>query len=99
EYNIDRLIAHGVENIYISVNYLAEQIKSYFGDGSSKKINIYYIEESKPLGTFGALTLVKEFIHKDLLVMNSDLLTTIDFESFFRNYESENADMQIASIP
>lgn len=99
EYNIDRLINFGVENIYISINYLGHQIKEYFGDGSSKGIKIHYIEEDKPLGTFGALTLVDEFVHKEIIVMNSDLLTTLDYEQFYRTYNSDNADMQIAAIP
>lgn len=99
EYNIDRLIGYGVENIYISINYLGEQIKNYFGDGSKKGIKIHYIEEDAPLGTFGALTLVPHYIHKDLIVMNSDLLTTIDFEQFFRTYLTDAAELQIAAIP
>src|SRR5690606_20313057 len=63
EYNIDRLIDFGVENIYLSINYLGQQLKDYYGDGSSKNINIYYIEEKMPLGTFGSLTLVENYIH------------------------------------
>jgi len=79
EHNIDRLIAYGIENIYISVNYLKEKIMEYFGDGTDKGINIQYIEEEKPLGTAGALSLVKEF-ENDILLTNSDLFTNIDFE-------------------
>ena len=99
EYNIDRLVDFGVENIYISINYLGQQLKDYFGDGSSKGIKIHYIEENEPLGTFGALTLVEDFVHKEIIVMNSDLLTTLDFEQFYRTYNSDNSDMQIAAIP
>ena len=61
EHNIDRLIKFGIKKIYISVNYLSNIIKDYFGDGSSKGIEIRYIEESKPLGTAGSLTLVDKF--------------------------------------
>ena len=48
EHNIDRLIKFGIKKIYISVNYLSNIIKDYFGDGSSKGIEIHYIEGSKP---------------------------------------------------
>lgn len=99
EHNIDRLISFGIERIQISVNYLAEKITNYFGDGSSKGISISYIHESVPLGTIGALSLMKEPTHKNILVMNSDLFTNIDFEDLFFEYSNNNADMAIASIP
>jgi len=98
EHNIDRLIAYGIENIYISVNYLKEKIMEYFGDGTDKGINIQYIEEEKPLGTAGALSLVKEF-ENDILLTNSDLFTNIDFEDFYLAFFKRNADMAVASIP
>src|SRR5690606_30014339 len=78
EHNIDRLIKFGISEVFISVKYLGEQIKEYFGDGSSKGIRISYIEENEPLGTLGALSLIGEIANKHLLVMNSDLLTNID---------------------
>ncbi len=98
EHNIDRLILYGIENIYISVNYLKEQIMEYFGDGSKKGINIFYIEEDKPLGTAGALSLVDKF-NNDVLLTNSDLFTNINYEDFYMAFKESNADMAIASIP
>lgn len=99
EYNIDRLITFGISEIFISVKYLKDQIIDYFGDGSQKGISIKYIVEDEPLGTLGALSLINETQNDDILVMNSDLLTNIDFEDFFRFYKHHDADMAIASIP
>ncbi|RZK26612.1 MAG: nucleotidyltransferase, partial [Flavobacterium sp.] len=99
EINVDRLISYGVSEIYISVKYLKEQIMDYFGDGSAKGIKIYYLEENDPLGTLGALAHIDNIDHEDLLVMNSDLLTNIDFEDFFNFYKGKNASMALASIP
>lgn len=99
EYNIDRLIAFGVKEFYISVKYLKEQIMDYFGDGSSKGVSIKYIEETEPLGTLGSLAYLDQLSENNLLVMNSDLLTNIDFEDFFKFYKEKNADMALASIP
>ncbi|NQX55253.1 NTP transferase domain-containing protein [Pedobacter panaciterrae] len=99
EHNIDRLISFGVSDIFISVKYLKEQIIKYFGDGSEKGVRIHYIEENEPLGTLGALSLIDSIDHEDILVMNSDLLTNIDFEDFYNFYKSEGADMALASIP
>jgi dTDP-glucose pyrophosphorylase len=99
EYNVDRLISYGIKDIYISVRYLKEQIMEYFGDGSSRGVKIYYIEETIPLGTLGCLAYIDASLHKDILVMNSDLLTNIDFEAFFKFYKNSDADMALASIP
>jgi len=99
EHNIDRLTQYGIEKIYISINYLGEQIKNYFGDGSSKSISIEYIEEDKFLGTGGAIRLVNNFKSEYILVMNSDLFTDIDFEDLYLNTINADAEIGIASIP
>lgn len=99
EYNIDRLISFGITKIYISVNYLKEQIMEYFGDGSSKNISIEYIEEEEPTGTLGSVSYVEQFGTKDVLVMNSDLLTNIDFEELFYAYKANEALVAVASVP
>lgn len=97
EHNIDRLIAFGIEKFYISVKYLGEQIKGYFGDGSSKGVSIEYIWEDEPLGTAGALSLVDDFKTDHVLLMNSDLFTDVDFEELYLNLIEQKADMVVAS--
>lgn len=99
EHNIDRLISFGVKNFFISVRYLKESIISYLGDGSSKGVKISYIEETNPLGTIGSITKLDTINHEDILVMNSDILTNIDFEDFYNSYKNQNSDMMLASIP
>ncbi|MCT4616239.1 MAG: nucleotidyltransferase family protein [Marinifilaceae bacterium] len=99
ERNIDRLISYGVDNISLSIKYLGEQLIEKFGDGSEKKIHISYIEENEPLGTMGAISLVDEFQHDDVLVMNSDLLTNIDFEQMYEAHRNSDAIITIASYP
>lgn len=97
EYNIDRLGKVGIKNIHLSVNYLADQLRDYFKDGSSKNLNIQYIQEDKPLGTIGSVLLVEDFKHDDIIVMNSDLLTNIDFADFYKMFKDSNADMAVAA--
>lgn len=97
EYNIDRLINHGVKKINLSINYLGEQLIEYFGNGEEKGIEIAYVKEDKPLGTIGSILLVDDFLHDDIIVMNSDLLTNIDFYDFFKTYLEANADMAVAA--
>ena len=99
EYNIDRLQKFGVRNINISINYLGHKIKEYFADGAEKGLNIRYVNENKPLGTIGSITLVPEFEHDIILLMNSDLLTNIDFGDFYREFIKSGADLGVATIP
>jgi len=99
EYNVDRLKEFGIRNLSISINYLGEQLISYFQDGSQKEMNIKYIEEAVPLGTIGAARQVEEFFNDYVLVMNSDLLTNIDFEEMFHELVDKNADMVVATVP
>lgn len=97
EHNIDRLAKVGIKNIHISINYLGEQIESYFGKGSNKNLNIKYVKEDRPMGTIGSILLVKDFEHNDILVMNSDLLTNIDFIDFYKTFKTTGADMAVAA--
>ncbi|HEX8563142.1 MAG TPA: nucleotidyltransferase family protein [Flavobacterium sp.] len=97
EYNIDRLIQVGIRKFNLSINYLGEQLEAYFGDGSSKGVEVSYVKEDKPLGTIGSILLVDGFEFDDIIVMNSDLLTNIDFADFYKFYKDSDADMAVAA--
>jgi len=97
EYNIDRLQKVGIKNVNLSINYLGDQLVDYFGDGANRNLNIRYVREDKPLGTIGSILLVENFEHEDILVMNSDLLTNIDYADFFKTYKDSEADMAVAA--
>lgn len=99
EHNVDRLVSFGIDDFWFSINYLANQIKEYFGNGISKNINIEYINENKPLGTIGAARKIKHFKHDNILVTNSDILTNLNYEDFFLDFSENNADFSIMSIP
>ncbi|MDQ7060725.1 MAG: nucleotidyltransferase family protein [Sulfurimonas sp.] len=78
---IEKLIMQGFQIFYFSINYLGEQIKEYFQDGSKWDVAIKYIEETKRLGTAGALFQLKEKINEPFLVMNGDIITDLDFRN------------------
>jgi dTDP-glucose pyrophosphorylase len=99
EHNLDRLALFGIDDFWISINYLGEQIESYFGDGSSKNVNISYVREKKILGTIGAISQIYDFKHEFVLITNSDLLTNLDYEHFFLDFLAQNADMAVVTIP
>lgn len=99
EYNVERLRAFGVKNFYFTLNYLGSQIEEFVEVNYGKKIQPNFIFETEKLGTAGSVALISNFVENTILVMNSDLLTTIDFEAFFLFFKSQRADMAVATIP
>ncbi len=86
-----KLKAQGFRNFYISIHYLADQVKDHFGDGSRFGVNIDYVQEESPLGTGGALSLLPSSISKlPLLMLNGDILTNIDFTQLLEFHEKNN---------
>ena len=77
---IESFKSFGFINFVLCVNYKKEMIMDYFQDGSYLGVNIEYIEETKRLGTAGALSLLSEKPIEPFFVMNGDLLTKINFE-------------------
>jgi dTDP-glucose pyrophosphorylase len=100
EHGLNRLQDFGIENVTISINYLGDQIIDYLKDGSSLGLRIKYVKETQMLGTIGSVTLIEHPFQNDhVLIMNSDLLTNIDLEEFFREFIVKNADLSVACIP
>jgi dTDP-glucose pyrophosphorylase len=99
EHNLNRLAMFGIDDFWVSVKYLGEQIEAYFGAGKQKNINIEYIWENQPLGTIGAVAQIANFKHDYVLVTNSDLLTNIDYEHFFLEFIKQGADLAVLTIP
>jgi dTDP-glucose pyrophosphorylase len=99
EHNLDRLSLFGIDDFHVSVNYLGDQLVDYFGNGENKNIKIDYIWEKEPLGTIGALATIGNIQHDYVLVTNSDLLTNLDYESFFIDFVNKDADLCVVTIP
>jgi dTDP-glucose pyrophosphorylase/mRNA-degrading endonuclease RelE of RelBE toxin-antitoxin system len=99
EHNVDRLALYGIDDFWISVKYLGEQIESYFGDGKEKNIAINYVWEDTALGTIGAVSKIDNSKHDYVLVMNSDLLTNLDYEHLFLDFIAKDADFAVVCIP
>lgn len=98
-HNIDRLILYGIEKFYVSVNHMKEKIKEYLDNYyKNKNISIEYIEEIEPLGTLGSVGLIEKFEFEDVLILNADLLTNIDFEDYYMTYIKENDSMSVATF-
>lgn len=96
EHIIERFVGQGFRRFYLSVNYKSELIRQHFGDGTDFGVTISYLDESKPLGTGGALSLLPtEDISENIIVMNGDLLTTLNFRQLldFHNLQGGHATM------
>lgn len=99
EHNLDRLALYGIDDFWVSVKYLGEQIEGYFGNGDSKDIQIQYVWENEPLGTIGAVSKIESFNHDYVLLTNSDILTNLDYEHFFLDFLKQKADLSVVTIP
>lgn len=99
EHNLNRLALYGIDDFWISLKYLGEQIRDHFGNGKEWNINISYIWEDKPLGTIGAVSKIENFRHEYVLLTNSDILTNLDYEHFFLNFIEQDADLSVVTIP
>lgn len=98
DYNIDRLISFGVQNISVTVNYLKEQIEEHF-ETEREGIKISCVREPNFLGTIGSIKFVDNFKNDTVLVMNSDLFTNIDLEDFYLHFLENDADMSVGAVP
>lgn len=98
EHNIDRLIKFGIENINITIKYLGNQLIDFF-EKNKKPVNIVFQEEEKKLGTIGGIHLIQNIYSDFVLVMNSDLLTDINYDEFYQKAIDSKADLLVATIP
>lgn len=82
EYQLDCLKAQGYTDIILVVGHLGHVIQDYFGDGSKFGVSITYVVETEPLGTAGALYLLKEQLTEDFLLLCGDIIFDIDLDRF-----------------
>jgi dTDP-glucose pyrophosphorylase len=88
--------AQGFKRFYLAVNYKAEQIEQYFGNGSSFGVEIRYLREQQRLGTAGPLSLLPEVPAEPIVVTNADLLTKEDFGDMVDGHVASGADATMA---
>ncbi len=98
DHNVDSLISYGIRHISVTVNYLKEQIEDHFKNPHDG-IKVETVREPKFLGTIGSIKFVPSFYNDNVLVMNSDLFTNIDYEDFFLHFQQYDAEMSVAAIP
>ena len=93
---VERLREAGFTDITLSVGHLAHLIRAVFDNGPSRGVNLRYVHEDRPLGTAAPLRLV-DGLDDTFLVMNGDVLTTLDLSELVRFHRERGYEMTIAS--
>jgi dTDP-glucose pyrophosphorylase len=78
EIMLEKLVGQGLGKFFVSVNYKAEMIANHFGNGQKWGVDIRYLHETQRMGTAGALSLLSERPELPMLVMNGDILTSVN---------------------
>ena len=86
----------GITKVTMAVGHLAELLQAFFGDGTRLGLEIGYSREDRPLGTVGPLTLI-DGLQDTFLMMNGDILTTIDYAHLIQTHRASGAVATIAT--
>ncbi len=93
-----RLRRQQVKRVTLAVSYLEELIRAFFGDGSKVGVELDYYREEAPLGTVGVLASLSG-LPDPCLVMNGDVLSTLDLAEMARRHHERGAAMTVAMQP
>jgi NDP-sugar pyrophosphorylase family protein len=97
ELQIRNLARDGFEEIFISTNYKAEYVEHFVGDGVRMGARVTFSKETTPLGTCGPLSLLRTELTEPFILMNGDILTTINYEKFYQFGLDQDAEFTIAT--
>ena len=96
EHIVGLLVQHGFDDIVVTVAFLANQIRDYFGDGSDFGVTMRYATEDSPLGTAGAVRNASAELDDTFLVISGDVLTDIDLTTLVKAHRDAAATASIA---
>ena len=97
---IEVLRREGFSDIVLVIGHLGSVIKNYFGDGAAFGVRITYLEETEPLGTAGALALLKnELEGDDFLLLNGDLVFDVDLARFLAFHRERGGTVTVLTHP
>ena len=99
EYQIELAKRYGYTDILFIIGHLGEQIKDYFGDGSKWGVSIDYFHETEPLGTAGALPLVKDKLTDSFFVFYGDTIMDFDMNEMLHFHAKNNSDATLFLHP
>ena len=92
EHTLNFLSSQGIQDIIVNVHHLPEKIIEYFGDGTDFGVRLQFSREEEILGTAGGLKKAQSFLEKEtFLVLNSDVLADINFDSVLKFHKEKNS--------
>src|SRR5262245_58847356 len=91
EHIVDLLKQHGFDDIVVTVAFMANAIRNYFGNGSEFGVRMVYATEESPLGTAGSVRNAKRHLTERFLVISGDVLTDIDLSRIVEQHERTGA--------
>jgi mannose-1-phosphate guanylyltransferase/phosphomannomutase len=101
EHTLGLLKTHGIDEIVVTLQYLAPVIQNYFGDGEAFGLKIHYSIEEMPLGTAGSVKLAEELLDEPFLVISGDALTDFDLRAVidFHAHKNAQATLVLSQMP
>jgi NDP-sugar pyrophosphorylase family protein len=94
---VTRFQEQGFSRFTLSLNYLGHVIRDHFGDGAALGVEIDYVEETKRMGTGGALSLLGQRPDAPFVVMNGDILTTTSFGAMIDSHAETDSAVTICA--
>ena len=91
---IENFTNHGAKNFIISINYKAKKIKSFFKK-LKPKYNYKFIEEKKPLGNVGSLSLLNNTRSKDYFITNGDTIVNFNYKNSYMFHKKNSNDVTL----
>jgi len=99
EHEVEMAKRQGFTDFLFIIGYLGDQIEAYFGDGSQFGVHIDYFRETQPLGTAGALGLLRDQLTEDFFVFYGDTIMDIDMQRMVDYHKSKHADATLFLHP
>lgn len=92
---------HGVDEVILAVQYLADRFRDFYGDGSAFGLRLTVVDEREPMGTAGAVKNVEQYLNPNeaVLVFNGDILTDLDITDMVRFHKGSGATLTISLTP
>ncbi|NJD01893.1 MAG: nucleotidyltransferase [Ruminiclostridium sp.] len=91
EHIIELLKKHHLNEVAVTLQYMPDLIREYFGDGSEYGMKIRYYVEQTPLGTAGSVKNAEDFLNDTFVVISGDALTDIDITEAIRFHQRKNS--------
>lgn len=91
EHIVELLKGHGFDDIVVTVAFMANAIRNYFGDGSEFGVRMVYATEETPLGTAGSVRNAMRHLTERFLVISGDVLTDVDLSAMVAFHEEKQA--------